>query len=207
MSRDPSPSLDALAAVVLEDARIASRRLRDRAANEARAAVLAAEEHVAALEEAARDLGRVRGAATEEAFQREADTEIRTVFDGALDRLAERFEIKVKTALEGLRASGRYPAALGTWAKAARTVMSGPTDVFAAPEDRDTLYEALIEAGAEDFQVQLDRNLRVGFVVRDLDGRTLFDRTPAAIVERLRSELRDVLEARVPSPPSADREG
>lgn len=206
MSRDPSPPLDALAAVVIDDARVSARRLRDRAANTARAAVLAAEAHVAALEEAARDLGRVRGAATEESFQREADREIRTVFDGAFDQVAERFELKVKTALEGLRSTGRYPAALKAWARSARDVMTGPTDVHTGPEDRDALYEVLLEAGAEDFQVHLDRGLRVGFVVRDLDGRTLLDRTPDAIVQRLGAELRSLLQSRVPSPPSADRE-
>lgn len=208
MTLGPNPPLDTLVGGVVEDAQAAARRLRDRAANEARAAVLAAEEHVSALAEAARDLGRVRGSAAEEAFQREADLEIRTVRDGSFDRLFERFELKVQTALEELRTSGRYETALKAWAKSAAGAMDHqPSDVLAGPEDLDAVYEALIEAGARDFQVHLDRGLRIGFVVRDLDGRTLFDRRPEAIVDRLRDALRDLLRARVPTPPSADREG
>ena len=207
MSRDPSPPLDSLAGVVLEDARAAGRRLRDRAVNEARTAILAAEEHVAALEEAARDLGRVRGAAAEEAFQREADLEVRNVVAGSFDRLVERFELKLQTALEGLRGTDRYPRALRAWAQTAAARMQGPSDVHTGPEDRDAVYEALLEAGAEDFQVHLDRGLRVGFLVRDLDGRTLLDRTPEALVRKHRAALRDLLRARVPEPPTADRAG
>ena len=204
-SPDPNPSLDTLAGVVRDDARAAGRRLRDRAANEARAAILAAEAHVAALEEAARDLGQVRGAATEEAFQREADHEIRTVLEGSFDHLLERFEQKLLRALEGLRTSGRYPQALAAWARTAAAVMRGPSDVHTGPEDLDAVYDALLQAGAEDFQVHLDRGVRVGFVVRDLDGRTLADCTPEALVRQHRDELRPLLESRVPAPPSADR--
>ena len=207
MTPDASPPLDLLARLVAQDARAAGHRLRDVAANEARAAVLAAEEHVAALEEAARDLGQVRGAATEEAYQREADLEIRTLQAGSFDRLLERFERKVQTVLEGLRATDRYPAALKAWARAAARVMGGPADVHAAPEDLDAVYEALLEAGAEDFQVHRDRALRVGFVVRDLDGRTLLDRRPEALLRGLRGELRTLLAARVPAPPGGGRKG
>lgn len=206
-ARDPSPPLDALAEVIREDARSAARRLRDRAANEARAAVLAAEEHVAALEEATRDLGRARGFAAKEAYEREADVEIREVLGGAFDRLVERFERELETALEGLRSTDRHAEALRAWARSAAATMQGPSDVHTAPEDRDAVYEALLEAGAEDFQVHLDRSLRIGFVVRDLDGRTLLDRTPAAIVRLHRTALGKLLRARVPKPPTSDRGG
>jgi len=133
--------------------------------------------------------------------------EIFEKFKASFDRLLERFEQKLGRALEGLRASGRYPDALKAWARTAAGVMRGPSDVHAGPEDRDALYEALLEAGAEDFQIHLDRGLRVGFLVRDLDGRTLLDRTPEALVRQHRDELRPLLESRVPAPPSADREG
>ena len=206
MSRDPNPALDTLVGVVVEDARAALRRTRDRVANQGRAAVLAAEEHVAELEQAARELGRVRGTSVREAFQREADFEIRNVTGGSFERLYERFELKVRTALEGLRASDRYPGALKAWARTAAKTMDGPADVYAAPEDRDAVYEALLGEGAQDFQVYLDRGIRVGFVVRDLDGRTLLDRRPEAILRERRGDLQALLRARVPAPPGTDRE-
>lgn len=201
-----APSLDALARVVVEDAQAAVRRLRDRRANEARDLLRAAEEHVEELEHATRELGRVRGAALEEAFQREADREIRSVLEGSFERLFERFEIQVQTALEGLRETDRYDRALAAWAAAAVRVLDGPADVHAAPEDRQAIYDALLEAGAVDFQVHRDRAIRLGFVVRDLDGRTLLDRRPEAILSERSADLRELLRASVPTPPSADRQ-
>jgi len=201
-----NPALDALARVVAEDAQAAVRRLRDRQANEARDLVRAAEEHVEELERAAQELGRVRGAALEEAFQREADHEIRAVLEGSFERLFERFELKVLTALHALRETDRYAPALRTWAAAAVRALDGPADVHAAPEDREAVYEALLEAGATDFQVHRDRGIRLGFVVRDLDGRTLLDRRPEAIVQERTAALRELLRARVPAPPAADRQ-
>lgn len=200
-----NPALDGLVRVVVEDAQAALRRLRDRHANEGRDLVRAAEEHVEELERAARDLGRVRGEALEEAFQREADHEMRSVLEGGFERLFERFERKVQTALEGLRETDRYAPAVRAWAAAAVRALDGPADVHAAPEDRQAVYDALLEAGAVDFQVHRDRDIRLGFVVRDLDGRTLLDRRPEAIVRERTAALRDLLRARVPAPPSTDR--
>ena len=108
-------AFDSLVDVVLEDVEAAIRRQEDRAVNEARGLVESAEEHVDELERAARELGRVRGQAAEETFQREADAEIREVLRGAFERLFDRFVLRVKTALEGLRETSRYADALLNW--------------------------------------------------------------------------------------------
>ena len=125
---------------------------------------------------------------------------------GAFDRLAERFLKRVETALEGLRDTPRYDGTLARWATTAASAMDGPADVYAAAEDRGPLYEALLAAGATDFQVHVDRSIRLGFVVRDMDGKTILDRRPEAIVEQLRGELRNLLRERVPAPPGIGRE-
>jgi vacuolar-type H+-ATPase subunit E/Vma4 len=206
VSDQPAP-FEALLSVVVEDARAAARRERDRDANRAREAVLAAEEDVAALERAARELGEARGAAAKEAIEREADAEIKNVLAGSFDRLYERFELRVTTALNDLRESGRYAETLETWSRTAAAAMDRPSDAFAAPEDRDVVYDALLAAGATDFQVHVDRSIRLGFVVRDMDGKTILDRRPEEIVRQMRGELRNLLRERVPAPPGVGREG
>ena len=199
---DPSASpFDALVSVVLEDVRLGLRRIEDRAVNRARAVVEDAEVHVEELARAANELGSVRGAAVASSFDRQADVEIADVQAGAGDRLADRFLQRVQTALEGLRSSERYEGALRSWAKSAATAMDRPADVFAAPEDRETIYDALLAAGASDFQIHADRGIRVGFVVRDLDGRTLLDRRPSALVDANAAALRAMLKRRLPALP------
>ena len=157
------------------------------------------------LAKAAQELGRVRGAAAEESLEREGDAEAKEVLAGAFDRLFERFEIKVRTALETLRDRERYDDAIRAWARRACETLSGPWDVHAAPEDRERVYEAFLEHGASDFQVHVDRAVRTGFVVRDIEGRTLFDRRPDAIVEARREDLRSLLRRHVPDEPTSDR--
>ncbi len=202
---DAAPArYDALVSVILEDVRLGIRRIEDRAANRSRALVEDAEAHVEELERAAKELGTVRGAAAEASFQREADVEIADVQAGAFDRLADRFLLRVQTALEGLRKTDRYAGALASWAKSAARVMDRPADVFAAAEDRETIYDTLLEAGATDFQIHADRSVHVGFVVRDLDGRTLLDRRPNAIVEQNAPELRALLKTRAPALPGGE---
>lgn len=209
---NPSPTPDStptpfesLVSVVLEDVRLGLRRIEDRAVNRSRVLVEDAERHVEELERAAKELGQVRGAAAESSFERAADVEIGDVQAGAFDRLADRFLQRVQTALEGLRATDRYEGALRSWAQSAAKVMDRPADVFAAAEDRAPIYDALLEAGASDFQIHADRDVRVGLVVRDLDGRTLLDRTPKAIVEQNAPKLRSMLKARTPALPGSDR--
>ena len=65
--------------------------------------------------------------------------------------------------------------------------------MHAAARDREAVYDALLEAGAEDFHVRVDRHVRAGFVVRDPDGRTVLDRRPEAVVEERGEELRLLL--------------
>lgn len=204
LSQETPASLETLVDVIVDDARAAVGLLRDRAVNTGRELVLAAEEHIEALERAACDLGRVRGLAGEESLRREADQEIQGVVDGAFDRLFERFEMSVRTALEGLAGTPRYAVALAAWARAAASAMDRPADVLAAHADAERVYDALLEAGAHDFQVRPDRDVNVGFVVRDLDGRTLLDRRPAAIVAEHTAGLRSLLRRRAPAPPEGE---
>ena len=60
----------------------------------------------------------------------------------------------------------------------------------------------LLEAGAEDFRVLIDRKTRAGFVVRDLDGRTVIDCRPEALVDGARDMLRGLLREAVPDTPT-----
>ena len=194
--------LDRLVGAVVESAAAERRRRRDVAANRARAIVADAEDRLAELEAAAREIGRVRGHATEAAYERDADEEIRGVLEGAFERLYERFGHRVRLALEALPDDPTaYGRALGAWARAAVAAMSGPAEVFAATRDREALYDALLEAGAEDFRVLVDRRMRAGFVVRDLDGRTLYDCRPPALVEANADRLRAILQEAVPDTP------
>jgi hypothetical protein len=81
--------------------------------------------------------------------------------------------------------------------------MDRPADVFVEAAHRAVLYDALLEAGARDFRLHADARVHVGFVVRDLDGRTLLDRRPEALVAERRAELLDLLRERVSGAPAA----
>lgn len=190
--------LEALAEAVVAEAERRLARAHDRAANRERDQIAAAEAHVAALERAARDLGDARGGAVATAVAHEADAEIARAEAERVQRLEERFLQRVRTRLEALPGTDRYPAALAAWARTAAGRMDRPAEVSTTPRDRTAVYEALLAAGAEDFQVLEERRIGCGFVVRDLDGRTLLDRTPDAIVEERSEALRALLAERLP---------
>jgi vacuolar-type H+-ATPase subunit E/Vma4 len=192
------PDLEALVRLVIEDARAAVRREEDRALNESRRVVMEAEDRIADLSGAARDLGRVRGEAADVAQAREADREIRVVEARAFDALWDRFRMRLRMRLDALPTTPGYPAAVGHWAREAAAAMTAPAEVFTAARDRAVVYEALLAAGASDFHVRVDHGVQVGFVVRDLDGRTLVDRRPEALLEAHEADLRALLEQRVP---------
>jgi vacuolar-type H+-ATPase subunit E/Vma4 len=189
--------MERLLALVLEEARAEVARIEDRAANEARRLLGEAEERVEDVTRAARDLGRERGAVADRSLEREADAEVEGIRRTAFDALAQRFLRRVERALEDLPATPRYAAALSAWARRAAAAMDRPCDVLAAPAQRPAVYDALLAAGARDFRVHADHAVRCGFVVRDLDGRTVLDLRPAALVAEHAASLRDLLEARV----------
>ena len=193
--------LEALARVVVEDAEAAARRLEDRALNQGRREVEEAEQRIADLARAARDLGRTRGRAAEAAEVRAGETEIEGVEARAFDALFERFLRHLTMALKSLPDSPRYAGALGAWAGHATSAIDGPVEVFCAKRDRAAVYEALLAAGATDFHVRIDHRVHVGFVVRTLDGHTRYDCRPQALVEQHTSALRALLEASVPPAP------
>ncbi len=195
-----APDLQPLLDAVIEHAHARCRHAEDRAAARRRELLLAAEDHVHALEEAAREIGRTRGASADLAASREARAEVEKVASEAFDRLLERFERRVKLALEALPSSPRYGDAIGGWARAAARQIDGPVEVHTAPRDREAVYEALLQAGVEDFRVRAERRIGCGFVVRDMDGRTVADLRPEALVASRRPDLRRLLEAVVPRP-------
>lgn len=204
---DDAARLEPLADAVVQSSAARLGRVRDEAAQRARAIVAEAEDRLAELESAAREIGRVRGQATESAYERDADEEIEAVVAGAFDRLFERFQQRVRLALESLPEDEEaYARALTTWAQRAAAAMPGPSEVFAAPRDREPLYEALLAAGADDFRVLVERTTRAGFVVRDLDGRTVFDCRPAALVDADAGGLRALLQEAVPETPASHGE-
>lgn len=191
------PDLEALVRIVVEDATARCRREEDRALNESRRLVMEAEDRIAELRTAAQDLGRVRGEAADAAQEREADLEIEGVTAAAFDALWERFRARLRMRLDALPDSEDYAGALAHWARQTAEVLDGPAEVFTAKRDRPAVYEALLAAGAEDFHVRVDHGVHVGFVVRDLDGRTRIDRRPEALVEAFEAEARALLESRV----------
>jgi vacuolar-type H+-ATPase subunit E/Vma4 len=195
--------LAALARIVAEDVVADLRRAEDRATNEARRVTLEVEDRLADLERAARDLGTRRGASVQSAASRAGEREAAEVTAAAFDALAERFLTRVRLALQGLPGTPRHAAALRAWAAQAAARMDGPADVFVEAVHRPLLYEALLDAGARDFRLHADPRVHVGFVVRDLDGRTLLDRRPEALVAERRAELLALLRERVPAEPSA----
>lgn len=208
MARDDARALAALARIVVEDAEAACRREEDRALNEARRLVLEAEDRVESLTTASHALGRARGEAADAAREQEADREIESVRAQAFDALWERFRQRLAMRLEDLPRSETYPQALTHWARQAAARVDRPADVFTARRDRTAVYEALLEAGAADFHVRVDHGVHVGFVVRDLDGRTVADCRPAALLQAAEEELRRRLEARIPpfaTRPAAER--
>jgi vacuolar-type H+-ATPase subunit E/Vma4 len=193
--------LEALARVVVEDAEAACRREEDRALNEARRLRLEAEDHVARLSAAARELGRTRGRAAEAAETEAGAAEIAAVEAGAFDALFERFLRHVRLRLRALPGEPGYPGALAAWAAHAARAADGPLEVFSSKRDRPAVYEALRAAGLEDFRVRVDHAVHVGFVARALDGRTRADCRPDALLEAHRAALRALLRSRVPTPP------
>ena len=201
MIMSESHVLEALAKVVVDHAEAACRREEDRARNEARAVVLEAEDRVAELTAAAKELGRTRGRAAETAELRAGEAEIAGVEEGAFDALFERFLRHVLMAVKALPQAPRYGAALRAWATRAREAVDGPAEVFCAKRDRAAVYEALVEAGVEDVHVQVDHRVHGGFVARSLEGRTYYDCRAEALVEGSRDALRALLERSVPAPP------
>ena len=199
-------ALETLARIVVEEARAEAGRAEDRAANAARRLVQEAEDRIAELTRAAQDLGRSRGVAVDEAQGLAAVQEVEALEAGALDALCERFQRRVRMALEALPGEeARYGAAVGSWCREAAAAMDAPAEVFAAKRDRVLVYEALLAAGAEDFHVRVEHRVHSGFVVRDLDGRTLFDARPEAQLERHAQALRGLVERVVPEAPKLER--
>ncbi|MDA1195963.1 MAG: hypothetical protein O2894_12365 [Planctomycetota bacterium] len=193
--------LEALARVVVEDAEAACRREEDRARNAGRAVVLEAEDRIAELTAAAKELGRTRGRAVEVAEVRAGEAEIATLEAGALDALFERFLRHVLMAIKALPQSPGYDAAVRAWAGHAARTPAGPCEVSCAKRDRPLVYAALVAAGVTDFQVLVDHRVHGGFVLRELDGRTRYDCRAEALVEAARAPLRALLEQGVPPPP------
>ncbi len=202
MIMSESHMLQTLVRIVVEDAEAACRRVQDQATNQARDVVLEAQDRVDELTRAARELGRTRGLAAEAAEAEAARREIGVVEAGAFDALFERFSRRVLLGLKELPQSERYGAALHAWAQRAPAHVDAPAEVFTAKRDRRAVYEALLAAGLEDFHVRVDHRVHVGFVVRDLEGRTLYDCRPDALVGAHEAELRALLERAVPAAPA-----
>ncbi|MEZ6025227.1 MAG: hypothetical protein R3E85_03475 [Planctomycetota bacterium] len=187
---EAADALARLASLVVDDAARRVRRESNRASAEARQLVADAEEHVEALRRAAKALGRTRGSAAEAALQREADREVETVLASARQAFAERFHRRLVLALEErLRDPDPRATAYATYARNAAERITGPVEVRSLAAAREAVYDAFLAAGVEDFQVVGDPRIHVGFVVRDLDGRTVFDARPTAIVEAHASEI------------------
>lgn len=198
----PGPAaLERLLRHVADDALDELRRAGDRARREAREALEAAEQRAEELEQAARRLGAVRGHAVAAAERQAGETQVRALTAGAWGALEERFLARVRQALAALPGTPRHATALKAWARQAAARASGPVDVFVEAGLRPAVYDALLEAGLTDLRVQADPRVRVGFVVRDLDGRTVLDRRPEALIEERRAELAALLRERLPVPP------
>ena len=193
--------LEHLARIVAEDVLSDLHRDADRATNEARRVVAEAEQRVEGLTAAAQRLGRARGSAVESSTQREAERESASVTTTAFGALRERFAARVRLALQALPGTPRHARALATWAREAAARMDRPADVYVEGVHRAAVYDALLAAGARDFRVHADPRVHVGFVVRDLDGRTLLDRQPEALLAERREALDALLGARLPAPP------
>lgn len=197
--------LDVLVTQVMDHADRACLRAEDVALAQAREIELAAEDRLAEIKQAATELGRARGLAVDRAREAEADREIHGVYAGAADELWGRFRRRLALALDDLPRGETYPDAVRAWASHAAARIDRPVEVFAAARDRTAVYEALLDAGAHDFQVQVERRHTVGFVVRDLDGRCVYDCRPEALMGDSAEALQTLLADRVPSfePPAA----
>ncbi len=182
----------ALVDIILEDADRGSRRAEDQAVNEARRLVIDAEDHVRELSEAAKNLGRVRGEAAKDAARLEAEREVASLRAEAFTQLYDRFARRLTLSIQSLPDTEDYVGALRHWAREAAAV-DGPMEVFAAKRDRLAVYEALLDQGATDFSVHVDRRCVTGFVVRDLDGRVVLDRRPNALIETHETALQALL--------------
>ncbi|MGE0193098.1 MAG: hypothetical protein AB7T63_13775 [Planctomycetota bacterium] len=181
---EAATALARLASLVVEDAARRARRETHRALAEARQLVTDAEDHVEALRRAAKALGRTRGSAAEAALQREAEREVEGVLASARQAFAERFHRRLALALEErLRDDQQQRTAFALYARRAAASITGPVEIRTLAARREAVYDAFLAAGVEDFQVVGDPRIHAGFVVRDLDGRTVFDARPAAIVE------------------------
>jgi len=185
---------------IVGEARDVLRREEDAVRADLRKARLAAEDDLERARATARELGAVQGSTVREMMQEDASEEIARLQQGAFDALAERFMRRVGLALQSLRENGQYETALVGWAAHAARLMDGPTEVTTARGDRRSVYDALLAAGAEDFQVLGSPRMQQGFVVRDLEGHTLFDTRPESLlrearegcIERLRAFVGDL---------------
>ena len=120
----------------------------------------------------------------------DADREVETVLASARQAFTERFHRRLVLALEErLRDPDPRATAYATYARNAAERITGPVEVRSLAAAREAVYDAFLAAGVEDFQVVGDPRIHVGFVVRDLDGRTVFDARPTAIVEAHASEI------------------
>lgn len=188
-------SIDPLLDRAIEDAESLVRREEDASQARARTLRAAALDHVESLTRAAKQLGAVRGRAAEASLQAEAEREIEGVHTGAMDALFERFERRVVLALKHLTDDeAAYGRALAAWSRHAAAAMLRPTEVRCRRRDKVRVYEALLAAGAEDFHVVGEPRIHGGFLVLDLDGRTVFDAQPEALVETHKQALRTQLE-------------
>lgn len=174
--------MKALIERIVGEARDVLRREEDAVRADMRGARLAAEDELERARATARELGTVQGATVREMMQEDAAEEIGRIQEGAFDALAERFMRRVSLALQSLRENGQYETALAGWAARAARTMEGPTEVTTARGDRRAVYDALLAAGAEDFQVLGSPRMQQGFVVRDLEGHTLFDTRPESLL-------------------------
>lgn len=189
--------LDALARRVADDVVDDLRRAEERARAEARRIVLEAQDYADDLARAARRLGSARGSAVAQAAERAGAAEAQALHARALDAVFERLLARLATALSALPGTERHAAALAHWAREAVQRAPGPVEVSCEAALRPAVYDALLAAGLVDLRVLADPRVRVGFVVRDLDGRLVLDRRPEALLAERRAELRHLLEQRL----------
>lgn len=205
----PSPAADAaaqgalqrLARWVADDVADDLRRAEERATSEARRVLAEAEERAAELRAAARRLGGARGAAVRASAEAAGRAEAEGVAARAFEALRGRFLTRVRLGLEALAGTPAHARALAAWARAAAARSTGPAEVFVEAALRPAVFEALLAAGVRDVRVHADPRVRVGFVLRDLDGRTLLDVQPAALVADQQEALTQLLQKRCPPRP------
>ncbi len=187
------PALEALARHVAQDALEEARRAAHRAQRLADEALEDARARAEGLEAAARRLGAARGSAVAAAARRAGAVEAAEVRAQAFAALLERFLTRVRLRLLSLPGTPRHARALAAWAREAAARAAGPVEVHVEAGLRPQVYDALLAAGLSDLRVHADPRVRVGFVVRDVDGRTLLDRRPEALIAERRAELEALL--------------